>query len=100
MTPIPPKADLTGFVKRQLVAAGSKSEHEALVLDAGNGRSFELRLKGGNPFREPALESFLNMHVRIEAASLMGSIAMIDKLSDITVLGPPGRPARPPQPKF
>lgn len=95
MTPIPPKADLTGIVTRQTVNAGSKSEHEALVIDAGT-RSYELRLKGSNPFEQnPALLPFLNMRVRIEGASLMGNIAQVEKLADITLLGPPGRPARP-----
>ena len=100
MTPIPPKADLTGFVKRQTVNAGSKSEHEALVIEA-EGRTFQLRVKGSNPFEQnPDLLPFLNMRVKIEQAVLMGNIAQVDKISDIILLGPPGRPARPPQPKF
>jgi len=99
MTPLPPKADLTGIVKRQTVNAGSKSEHAALVIET-EGRSFELRLKGGNPFEQnPALLPFLNMRVRIAGAQLMGNVAQVDNIADVTLLGPPGRPSRPAGPK-
>jgi hypothetical protein len=69
-----PSADapirLTGRVERQRLAVGSKSEHLGMVLITPQGDRHVLRLRGGNPFREPALEALvgrtvtLNGHLR------------------------------------
>jgi hypothetical protein len=90
----------TGVVRRQLVNKGSKSEHNAVVLDCGDGHPVPLRVKGGNPFHDPALDPFVGMRVTLEGVALSGVHAiLVDNVSDITVLGPPGRPARPSGPK-
>jgi hypothetical protein len=50
--------NLTGRVIRTLYARGSKSEHEAVLLEA-NGQRYKLRLPGGNPFHDPALDALV-----------------------------------------
>jgi hypothetical protein len=95
----------TGTVQRKLLNAGSKSEREATVLDTGDGGVFELRVKGGNPFHTPELEPFIGRRVSVEAylsapgSGTLQSALFIDKISDITVLGPPPKPPRWSQPR-
>ena len=45
---------LTGHVTRKILYAGTKSEHEALVLVTPAGE-YKLRRQGGNPFRDDTL---------------------------------------------
>jgi hypothetical protein len=52
-----------GTVSVERVALGSKSERDAVVLDTGIER-FVLRRKGGNPFRDPALEQLVGKKLR------------------------------------
>jgi hypothetical protein len=54
---------LTGRVTKKLFAAGSKSEHEAvmIVTDAGE---YVLRLRGGNPFVDDELEDLVGKKIR------------------------------------
>ncbi len=49
---------LTGRVIRAPYAPGSKSEHQAVLLEVGS-RRYKLRLPGGNPFHDPALEALV-----------------------------------------
>ena len=53
----------SGRVSRQLVAPGSKSEREAVVLDTDAGQ-FVLRRVGGNPFADPQLDDLVGKTVR------------------------------------
>lgn len=46
---------LTGRVERQLLHAGTKSEHRGLVLVTDDGRRLRLRRRGGNPFQDEVL---------------------------------------------
>jgi hypothetical protein len=46
---------LRGEVAKKLLYAGTKSEHEGLVLITDEGE-FKLRREGGNPFRDDILD--------------------------------------------
>lgn len=93
------KQKYTGIVKLQHVGAG-KSARVTHVLDTGDGHPVPLRLQNGNAMRDPSFDQFVNMRVTLEGIAGSGQhFLMVEKLSDITVLGPPGRPARPPAPK-
>jgi hypothetical protein len=52
----------SGRVSRSLVAPGSKSEREAVVLDS-DGDRFVLRRMGGNPFSDPQLDDLVGKTV-------------------------------------
>ena len=94
------KDTFTGTVKRERVNVGSKSEHDAVVLDTGAGPKMKLRVKGGNPFHDPSLDAFVGMRVTLEGVAGSGlPFIMVDSVADIKVLGPPGRPSRPAGPK-
>ena len=54
---------LTGTVIRALYAPGSKSEHQAVLLEA-DGHRYKLRQPGGNPFHDPALEALVGRTIR------------------------------------
>jgi hypothetical protein len=53
---------LSGRVTKKLFAAGSKSEHEAVVIltDAGE---YVLRRRGGNPFFDEELENLVGKQI-------------------------------------
>jgi hypothetical protein len=94
-----PKASFTGVLKRKLVNQGSKSEHQAIVLELADGSDLRLRVQGGNPFQNDALKSYLGKRVQINGTTTPAQpLLTIDSVADIIVLGPPGKPARPPQP--
>lgn len=61
-----PLVQLTGRVERQRLAAGSKSDHLGMVLVTSNGDRHVLRLRGGHPFREPALEALEGQTLSLE----------------------------------
>ena len=94
------KNTFTGIVRRQRIGVGSHFEHDAVVLDMGHdGPPLLLRFKDGNPFNETVFDIFVGKRVSIAGVSGSGlPFIMIDNVADITVLGPPGRPNRPPQP--
>ena len=50
---------ISGNVKRQRLAAGSKSDHVGVVLDDGAGRILALRRAGGNPFSDAAMDELV-----------------------------------------
>ncbi|HEX8175023.1 MAG TPA: hypothetical protein VF543_07890 [Pyrinomonadaceae bacterium] len=56
---------LKGSVIKKHIAAGSKSEHEAIVLTTDEGE-YVLRRKGGNPFFDKALENLVGKRIRCE----------------------------------
>jgi len=57
--------DYEGRVVRKLVSKGSKSEHQALVLETSSG-DFILRTPEGNAFqRDPQLEAFEGERIRV-----------------------------------
>jgi hypothetical protein len=51
-----------GVVVRKRVAAGSKSDREAVVLEAGE--DLVLRIRGGNAFADPRLDALVGKRIR------------------------------------
>lgn len=97
MTPSHPKDVFNGVVQRAIVNQGSKSEHNAIVLKTDQGDQLKLRVGGLNPFESRGLSHLVGSRVKTEGIVANGAL-FVGKLEDIVVLGPPGRPARPPQP--
>lgn len=94
------KKTYTGMVRKETYAKGSKSEHQAVVLDTGDGNPMKLRIRGNNPFSDPELDQFVGMRVSVEGIAGSGvNILFVEKAADIVVLGPPGRSARPQGPR-
>jgi hypothetical protein len=54
-----------GKVTKRLLGAGSKSEHEGLVLVTDSGE-FKLRREGGNPFWDETLASLEGKRIECE----------------------------------
>ena len=54
-----------GRVVRRPFAVGSKSQHNAVMLDTPDG-SYVLRRKGGNAFRDPELDALVGKNVSVE----------------------------------
>lgn len=53
---------LTGSVIKKLIALGSKSEREAVLLVVGD-KEYILRQKGGNPLNDPELNELVGKRV-------------------------------------
>jgi hypothetical protein len=56
---------LRGRVKKKLLYAGTKSEHEGLVLVSADGE-FKLQRKGGNPFWDKTLAELEGKEIKAE----------------------------------
>ena len=54
-----------GTVHRTAVAAGSKSERQAVVLRTEDG-DYVLRVEGGHPFADPRLDALVGKRIRAE----------------------------------
>jgi hypothetical protein len=55
--------EFLGKVTKRPYAVGSKSEHDAIMLETGGG-DFRLRRQGGNPFRDPMLDKLIGKRIR------------------------------------
>ena len=53
------RATIVGDVRRQRIAAGSKSDRVGVVLDDGAGRIYALRRASGNPFSDAVLDGLV-----------------------------------------
>ena len=53
------RVTISGNVKRQRIAAGSKSDRVGVVLDDGAGRILALRRAGANPFSDAAIDELV-----------------------------------------
>jgi hypothetical protein len=51
------------MVVKKLFGAGSKSEHEAVILETGDD-DFVLRREGGNAFEDPELDKLVGQRIR------------------------------------
>jgi hypothetical protein len=67
---------ISGNVKRQRIAAGSKSDRVGVVLDDGKGRIFALRRAGGNPFSDPAMDELVGKTITATGIVAGGSFIM------------------------
>ena len=56
---------LRGRVAKKLLYAGTKSEHEGLVLVTAEGE-FKLQRKGGNPFQDDILDELEGKEIQAE----------------------------------
>ena len=56
---------LRGRVAKKLLYAGTKSEHEGLVLVTADGE-FKLQRKGGNPFQDDILAELEGKEIQAE----------------------------------
>lgn len=56
---------VVGRVTRGEVAKGSKSEHDAVLLESPDGR-YILRRKGGNAFQDPELDRLVGQEIEAE----------------------------------
>jgi spore coat polysaccharide biosynthesis protein SpsF (cytidylyltransferase family) len=57
------KLTFTGKVVSRMAGQGSKSEHEAVVLETSK-KDYVLRMKGGNPFYNPELNKLVGKTIR------------------------------------
>jgi len=70
------RVTISGNVKRQRIAAGSKSDRVGVVLDDGAGRIFALRRAGGNPFTDPAMDELVGKSITGTGVVAGGSFIM------------------------
>ncbi|MBD0369589.1 MAG: hypothetical protein ICV60_01950 [Pyrinomonadaceae bacterium] len=71
---------LNGSVTKKLFGAGSKSEHEAIILVTKTGE-YVLRRKGGNPFFDAELENLVGKRINCEG-DLTGYTFLMDNWTE------------------
>jgi hypothetical protein len=69
-----------GTVVRRAVAAGSKSERDAVLLSTPSG-DLALRRSGGNPFVDPVLDALVGKRLRFEG-ELRGATLIVSAWSE------------------
>jgi hypothetical protein len=69
--------ELRGMVTKALYGAGTKSEHEAVVLETPSGR-YRLRRAGGNPFADPELDRLVGREVVCTGTVHQGTLVISD----------------------
>lgn len=68
--------ELTGSVVKHLIAKGSKSEREAVLLMVGE-KQYILRQRGGNPFSDPVLDDLVGKNLKAEG-QILGTVFILD----------------------
>ena len=68
----------TGQLERRLLAAGSKSERQGLVLRLDGGQVLPVRRLGGNDFRDELLEPLLGQRLQVRARQLESGLLQIE----------------------
>jgi hypothetical protein len=74
---------LRGHVVKRAFAPGSKSEHDAVCLEDMRGRSYRLRLLGGDPFFDPQLEKLVGKDVSVKGEIVHGNTMIIKQWTEI-----------------
>ena len=94
------RVDIMGLGKRSSFTGILKNEKGAIVLDIGTGPVLEINMNGFNPEADKAaLAPFVGKRVKVDGIPGSGvPMLLVNGISDIVVLGPPGRPSRPPRP--
>lgn len=69
--------EVSGQVTKQLAAAGSKSERQAIFLETGEG-TYLLRRQGGNPFSDPKLEALIGKRINCKGILTEHTLIMSD----------------------
>jgi len=72
--------ELIGEVRKKQVAAGSKSERQAVVLRTQDAE-YVLRIIGGNAFHDERLEALVGKRIRVEG-ELHGTTFLMRRWSD------------------
>jgi len=67
---------VTGRVSRARVRIGSKSEHEAVVLETEDGHQYVLRRQGGPAFDDPALDDLVGLSLLVEGLESGNTLIM------------------------
>ena len=60
---------IQGIVTREVFSPGSKSEREAVMIRADDGRKLLLRIKGHSPFEDPELDAIVGKHIVAEGVA-------------------------------
>lgn len=68
----------SGVIERRLLAAGSKSERQGLVLRTDDGQALPVRRLGGNDFRDETLEALLGQRLSVLARQLDSGVLQIE----------------------
>jgi len=74
---------LRGEVVKRPFAPGSKSEHEAVCLQDQKGRSYRLRLLGGDPYFDPQLEKLVGKAISVQGEIVHGNTMIVKHWSEI-----------------
>ncbi|MBI3442071.1 MAG: hypothetical protein HY052_09785 [Proteobacteria bacterium] len=95
------KATYTGTIIKEVINAGSNSEHLAILLCTDDGIKYPLRLKGANPFEiDPLLNQLIGSKATVLAVAGSGApVLFVDSLSDIATQ-PKIHPRKPNGPKI
>jgi hypothetical protein len=67
---------VTGSVRRERIAPGSKSDHIGFVLDALDGQRYHLRRRGHSSFGDESLAEYLGLDVEIEGVAAGPSLVV------------------------
>ena len=76
-------AEFLGRVVRKQIAAGSKSERDAVCLDTG-AKNFILRRQHGNPFHDEELEKLVGKRIRADGSMIGGGTVLMSTWSELT----------------
>ena len=69
--------ELSGRVIKQIIGKGTKSEHDAVLLETKDG-NYVLRRRGGNPFRDPELDALVGQRIRANGVLTAYTFVMTD----------------------
>lgn len=72
---------VSGIIVRKPFAVGSKSEHEAIVLETTSG-DYKLRLAGENPFEDYGLGKFIGTE-KLVTGELTGYTILVEGISEL-----------------
>jgi hypothetical protein len=78
---------VVGDVVRKRIGGGSKTDHDAVVLDTG-AQTLLLRRRGGNAFADPALDELVGRRVRLEGTATETTF-LIDAVTVLDAENPP-----------
>lgn len=68
---------LRGEVVRLPYGRGSKSEHSAVCIQDADGHAYRLKIPGGDPFHDPALEALVGKEISVKGRILHGNTLLI-----------------------
>ena len=68
----------TGILERRLLAAGSKSERQGLVLRLDGGQVLPVRRLGANAFQDEVLEGLVGRRLEVQARQLESGVLQVE----------------------